>query len=50
MQMRLVRWALQTCQDPKRVQVIVVNDGACERLEEKVRCIQGWGDLHVVAS
>jgi hypothetical protein len=31
------------------VQVIVVNAGACERLEEEVGCIQGWGDLRVVA-
>jgi len=47
---KLTRWALQTCQNPKRVQVIlVINAGACESLEEEAGCTQRWGDLRVVA-
>ena len=40
--------ALQTCRSAAKVQVIVVNAGACELLEETVGSMQGWGDLKVV--
>jgi hypothetical protein len=41
--------ALQSCQNPKKVQAVVINAGGCERLEDEVECIKGWGDLRVVA-
>lgn len=40
--------ALQTCQNPTKIEVIVIDAGGCESLEEEVGNMQGWGKLRVV--
>jgi len=40
--------ALQTCQNPAKIEVIVINAGGCDGLEEEVGSLQGWGDLRFV--
>ena len=41
--------ALQTCCNPQKVQVIVINAGLCNGLEQEVGRMQGWGELQVIA-
>ena len=40
--------ALQTCCNPQKVQVIVIDAGLCNGLEQEVGGMQGWGELQVI--
>lgn len=39
--------ALESCQNPKSIQVIVVDAGECNELQHHVESVQGWGSLTI---